>query len=79
MTYFKLTTGTGPVYRSFDTDNLIAVELFNGTVHKRMAKYESEALYNHLVTKTTSENFVETTEEEFILNKTEILVVLNNA
>ena len=79
MTYFKLTTGTGPIYRSFDADNFITVELFNGTIHKRMAKIENEALYNHMYTKTTSENFVETTEEEFILNKTEILAVLNNA
>lgn len=79
MTYFKLTTGTGPVYRRFDTDNHIAVELFNGTVHKRMVKYESEALYNHVLTKNTNENFVETTEEEFTLNKTEVLAVLNNA
>ena len=42
MTYFKLTTGTGNVYKR-------------------------------------DEAFVETTEEEFILNKTEILTVLNNA
>jgi hypothetical protein len=79
MTYFKLTTGTGNIYRSFDADNFITVELFNGTIHKRMAKIENEALYNHLSTKTTDEAFVETTEEEFILNKTEILAVLNNA
>jgi hypothetical protein len=79
MTYFKLTTGTGPVYRSFDSDNFITVELFNGTIHKRMAKIENEALYNHMVAKTTELNFVETTEEEFTLNKTEILAVLNNA
>jgi tRNA G46 methylase TrmB len=77
MTYFKLTTGTGPVYRSFDSDNFITVELFNGTIHKRMAKIENEALYNHMVTKTTNENFVETTEEEFTLNKIEILAILN--
>ena len=79
MTYFKLTTGTGNIYRSFDADNFITVELFNGTIHKRMAKIENEALYNHMVTKTTDEAFVETTEEEFTLNKTEILTVLNNA
>lgn len=79
MIYFKLTTGTGPVYRRFDTDNRIAVEIFNGNVHKRMAKYESEALYNHVLAKNTNENFVETTEEEFTLNKTEVLAVLNNA
>ena len=79
MTYFKLTTGTGPIYRSFDADNFITLELFNGTIHKRMDKIENQALYNHMVTKTTDEAFTETTEEEFILNKTEILVVLNNA
>ena len=79
MTYFKLTTGTGPIYRSFDADNFIVIELFNGTIHKRMAKIENQALYNYVVTKTTDEAFTETTEEEFILNKTEILVVLNNA
>jgi hypothetical protein len=44
-----------------------------------MDKIENQALYNYIVTKTTDEGFVETTEEEFILNKTEILVVLNNA
>lgn len=79
MTYFKLTTGTGNVYRSFDSDNFITVELFNGTIHKRMAKIENEALYNYMVNKTTEESFVETNEEEFTLNKTEILAVLNNA
>ena len=79
MTYFKLTTGTGPIYRSFDVDNFIVIELFNGTIHKRIAKMENEALYNHMVNKTTSESFVETTEEEFTLNKNEILAVLNNA
>jgi hypothetical protein len=79
MTYFKLTTGTGNVYRSFDSDNFITVELFNVTIHKRMAKIENEALYNYMVNKTTEESFVETNEEEFTLNKTEILAVLNNA
>ena len=44
-----------------------------------MVKYENEALYNHLQSNTTELNFVETTEEEFILNKTKILDVLNNA
>ena len=42
MIYFKLTTGTGNVYKR-------------------------------------DKAFVETMEKEFILNKTEILVVLNNA
>jgi hypothetical protein len=79
MTYFKLTIGIGNIYRSFDADNFIVIELFNRTLQKRMVKYENEALYNHLQSNTTELNFVETTEEEFILNKTEILAVLNNA
>lgn len=79
MTYFKLTIGIGNIYRSFDADNFIVIELFNRTLQKRMVKYENEALYNHLQSNTTELNFVETTEEEFILNKTEILDVLNNA
>ena len=79
MTYFKLTTGTGNIYRSFDADTFIVIELFNGEYQKRMVKYQREGLYNHLQSNTTELNFVETTEEEFILNKTEILDVLNNA
>ena len=79
MTYFKLTIGIGNIYRSFDADNLIVIELFNRTLQKRMVKLEGEALYNHMQSNTTKSNFVETTEEEFILNKTEILAVLNNA
>ena len=77
MIHFKLTTGSGPVYRSFDSDNFIAIELFNGAVHKRMAKIENEALYNHIFNKLSSDGFVESTEEEFILNKAEVLAVLN--
>ena len=79
MTYFKLTTGTGNIYRSFDADNFIVIELFNGTIQKRMVRYQNEALYNHLQNNSTELNFVETNEEEFTLNKTEILAVLNNA
>ena len=79
MTYFKLTTGTGNIYRSFDADNFIVIELFNGEYQERMVKFQREELYNYLVSKTTSEAFVEATEEEFTLNKTEILAVLNNA
>ena len=79
MIYFKLTTGTGNIYRSFDADNFIVIELFNGEYQERMVKFQREELYNYLVSKTTSEAFVEATEEEFTLNKTEILAVLNNA
>jgi len=79
MTYFKLVTGTGNIYRSFDADTFIVIELFNGEFQKRMVKYQKEALYNHLQLNTTEQSFVETTEEEFTLNKTEILAVLNNA
>ncbi len=79
MTYFKLVTGTGNIYRSFDADTFIVIELFNGEFQKRMVKYQKEALYNHLQLNSTEQNFVETTEEEFTLNKTEILAVLNNA
>jgi hypothetical protein len=79
MTYFKLTTGTGTIYRAFDIDTFIVIELFNGVYQKRMVRYQREELYNHLVSKTTDEAFVETNEEEFTLNKTEILAVLNNA
>jgi hypothetical protein len=79
MTYFKLVTGTGNIYRSFDADTFIVIELFNGEFQKRMVRYQKEALYNHLQSNSTEQNFVETNEEEFILNKTEILAVLNNA
>jgi hypothetical protein len=79
MTYFKLTTGSGTIYRAFDADTFIVIELFNGEYQERMVKFQREELYNHLVSKTTSEAFVEATEEEFTLNKTEILAVLNNA
>jgi len=79
MTYFKLVTGTGNIYRSFDADTFIVIELFNGEFQKRMVKYQKEALYNHLQLNSTEQNFVETTEGEFTLNKTEILAVLNNA
>jgi hypothetical protein len=78
MTYYKLITNSGPVYRSFNSDDFICIELFNGTIHKRMAKIENKDLYNHMLSITTSDNgFVETTEEEFTLNKTEILSILN--
>ena len=79
MTYLKLITGTGNIYRSFDADTFIVIELFNGEFQKRMVRYQKEALYNHLQLNATELNFVETTEEEFTLNKTEILAVLNNA
>lgn len=79
MTYFKFITNSDPVYRSFDSDNFIVVEVFNGAVHKRVAKIESESLYNHIFNKLTSDGFVEATEEEFILSKTEALAVVANA
>jgi hypothetical protein len=77
MTYFKLTTDSGPMYRSFDNENFIVISLFNGIIHKRIAKVEDEYLYQHVLTKNNSEGFVETTEEEFTLNKAEVLAVLN--
>ena len=79
MTYFKLVTGTGDIYRNFDANTFIVIELFNGEFQKRMVKYQKEALYNHLQSNTTEQSFVGTTEEDFTLNKTEILAVLNNA
>jgi hypothetical protein len=77
MIYFKLVTDSGPMYRSFDNDNFIAISLFNGNIHKRLAKVEDEYLYQHMFAKNSSEGFVETTEEEFTLNKAEVLAVLN--
>lgn len=78
MIYYKLTTDVGPIYRSFDSENFLVVEVFNGTnTHKRMAKTSTESLYNFMMTKTTDNGFVETTEEEFTLNKTEVLSILN--
>lgn len=78
MIYYKLTTDVGPVYRSFDSESYLVIELFNGTnTHKRMAKTQTLSLYNVLMTKTIDSGFVETTEEEFTLNKTEILSILN--